>query len=215
MTKKSISGYYSNWSKVKSISIGLVITGFIIWIIFHTGQYVPEGSEDHWQTVLIMYGLMSAMIFGNSDIRNKLYNVELLRFFPRFILFFLVGVTGFFILLQYYDEFGNSLLNVLNTVPVWLALIHAFVFAAVESAIWQGYLDGKIGHPASELVAGFFHWGVWSGGAISVIISAGLLFTVFSLANYFFADNKNDLAPAIGIHAAWNVVKLGLLFGGV
>lgn len=203
--------YFKNWRKIKSVSFGLVYIFFTLWLIFHTQQYVPEGQQDFWFRVFIGYGILNAVIFGNADMRNKLFDVQFIRFLPRFFIFFGISLIVFYFLLAYLDPFDYTLFEILRTIPLWLGAVHALVFATTESVIWQGFLDYKIGHPWSELVAGVFHWGIWTGGALIVIPSAALLFAMFSTINWYFRKDKKDLAPAIGSHTAFNFIKLGML----
>jgi membrane protease YdiL (CAAX protease family) len=210
--------YLGNAKNVFQISFGLVTVLFLAWLIFHTHQYIPEGDRAFWNGVFISYGVFMSIIYGNADIRNKLFNTPLRKFLPRFMLFFGVSLIAFYFILGFVDPLEHSLFGLLSTIPVWLAMIHAFVFATIESAIFQGFLDEKIGRPASAITAGIFHWGIWTGGAIVVIPSAALLFSGFSFINWYFRKDKNDLAPAIGSHTAFNFVKLGIILstgGGV
>ena len=204
-------GYFKNWKNISQISFGLVYIGFTLWLIFHTKQFVPEGFEDFWWMVFISYGLLNAMIFGSADIRNQLFSVKFFKSLPRFFIFFGLSLFGFYILLSFFDPIQSNFFTLLENIPLWLACIHALVFATTESAIWQGFLDHKIGHPWSELSAGVFHYGIWSGGAVVIIISATLLFAFFSLTNWYFRKNKTDIIPVIAIHTAFNFVKLALL----
>ena len=61
------------------------------------------------------------------------------------------------------------------------------------------------------LSAGIFHYGVWEGGFLVVVLSAGSLFLFFSWINWRFKNGKDDLAPVIGVHTAYNFIKLGIL----
>lgn len=206
-----MKGYFSKWKNILNISIGLVYIGFTLWLIFHTSTYVPEGQQDFWFRVFISYGILNAVIFGSADMRNKLFNVKLTKFLPRFFMWLVIGLVVFFVIMKIADPLEHSFFELLRGVPLWLGLIHAFVFATTESVIWQGYLDDKIGHPWSELTAGIFHFGIWTGGAIIVILGAGLLFALFSFVNWRFRQDKNDLSPAIGTHTAYNIIKLGII----
>lgn len=203
--------YFSQVGKITKVSIGLVATMAFLWIMFHTQQYIPDGQKDYFLTVFLMYGVFGAFVFGNSDTRNKLYNVQFTRFLPRFLIFFSISFILFSIIIAKLNIFDSSYLSFLSGIPLWLAIIHALVYATIESAVWQGYLDDKLGHPWSELSAGLFHFGVWTGGAVLVILSATVLFFIFSFTNWRFRDNQNDLAPAIGVHSAFNIVKLGVM----
>lgn len=192
------------------VSYGLVYVFFLLWLIFNPHLFVPEGQESYWFRVFIGYGLLNALIFSNADMRNKLFNVKLTKFVPRFLIFFFVSIVIFYVILTGFDPFDFRFFEVLSNVPIWLAMIHAMVFATTESVVWQGYLDHKIGAPWSQLTAGVFHVGVWTGSFLFVTFSAGFLFMIFSLTNWYFRKNKDDVIPAIGVHSAFNFVKLGV-----
>jgi hypothetical protein len=210
-------GFFSNWKNITQISIGLVYILFLSWLIFHTLDFVPLEQYDYWFKVFISYGILNALIIGSADIRNKLFSVRLIDFAPRFLMFFSVSIILFYFMLQFIDPTGSSIFTLLTDIPVWLAIIHAFVFATTESVIWQGFLDYKVGVPASAFIAGLFHWGIWEGSAFVVIPAATLLFLFFSFVNWYFRKNTNDVVPAVAVHTAWNLVKLGSLvaLGGV
>lgn len=203
--------YFGHWKNIFSISFGLVYVMFTLWAIFHTQQFVPANLKDFWWGIFISYGVLNSIIFGNADLRNKLFEVTVIKFVPRFLLYFIACFTLFYLISNFIDPLQFSMIVVLKNIPLWLAVIHALIFATTESVIWQGYLDDKIGHPWSELTAGVFHWGIWSGGALVVIPSAALLFMMFSGINWYFRNSKNDLVPAIASHTAFNFVKLGLM----
>lgn len=204
-------GYFDNWKRIKVVSFGLIYVLFLLWLIFHTGQFVPEADKDLWFNYLIGYGLLNALIFGVADVRNKLFDVKLVDFVPRFLIFFFGSLFVFYLLLTYVDPLNTPIFSLLSAVPTYLLILHAMVFATTESAVWQGFLDDKLGHPWSELSAGIFHYGIWTGSPLIVIPSAGLLFAGFSYVNFRFRNSKNDLVPAIASHTAFNFVKLGIL----
>lgn len=201
--------------KAMNISFGIVTVFFLLWLIFHTSQYVPEGREDFWLIIFLSYGILLSLVFGNADLRNKLFDIRFIDSVPRLLMYFFFGLIFFYFLLSFVDPLEGSLFGILSAIPLWLAAIHAFVFATIESVVWQGYLDYKVGLIASPLIAGIFHYGVWTGGAFLVIFSAGLLFLFFSTVNWYFRVNKNDVIPAIGVHTAYNFIKLGILLSVV
>lgn len=211
MTKKP---FFGNWDKIKGISFGLVLVLFNLWIIFHIPEFAPAGQEDVWYRIFISYGMLSTWIFSNADMRSKLFNVKFVKFLPRLALYFGIFLVAFYFLMRYVDPTTGKFTAIVSSIPLHLALAHAFTFASIESTVWQGYLDEAIGRPFSALSAGIFHLFIWSGGAFLVIISASLLFLFFSFVHYYFRKSKSDLAPVIGCHTAYNFVKLGILLGG-
>ncbi len=207
--------YFKDWKKITTVSFGLVYIFFNLWVIFHVPDFVPVQQQSLWFRIFISYGVLNSIIFANADLRNKLFNVKFTKFLPRFAIFFFSFLFIFYFVLNWADPTGSSFMGVLSNVPLWLAVIHALTFATTETVIWQGFLDEKIGHPWSELTAGIFHLFVWTGSAVVVIITASMLFAFFSLVNLYFRNSKNDLAPAIGCHTAFNIVKVGLMAGAV
>lgn len=209
-----VKDFITDFSKIRNLSFGLVYVLFNVWVIFHIPEYFTEGNHEQWYKIFISYGLLNAWIFSNVDMRNKLFNVKAVDFIPRVMIAFFVSIFIFYFVLQVFDPLRHTFFGMLANVPIWLALVHGITFATTESLIFQGYLDGKVGI-WSPIIAGLFHYGVWSGGAIIVIFSAFLLFLLFSLIHLQFRKNKNDLAVVIGAHTAFNFVKLGLsVLGG-
>ncbi len=203
--------FFANSGKILKISIGLVYTLFTLWLIFHTAQYVPVGKSDYWFKIFLAYGLLNALIFGNADLRNKLFNVKFLDFILKFLLFFFLSLFVFFSMNKYFGNvFGASYFTILKSVPLWLACIHSFVFAMTESIVWQGYLDDYVGKLGSAGIFGIFHWGIWEGSAFIVIPLAAILCLFFSFIHWYFRSNVNDFAPVTAVHTAWNYSKLAL-----
>lgn len=209
--------YFSNWKKIFIISYGLVYIFFNLWVIFHIPEFVAYENQDVWFKIFISYGLLNALIFSNADMRNKLFNIKLTDFIPRFIIFLIPSLIFFSIILTRIENVVVSPFDLISQVPLWLGLTHALTFATTESVIWQGYLDHKIGHPWSEMTAGIFHLYIWTGTPLIVFISATLLFAMFSIFHWRFSKSRKDLAPVIAFHTAFNIIKLGLLItlGGI
>lgn len=202
--------FFRNWKNIKNLSLGIVYVLFNLWIIFHD-EYFPEPLREPWIKVLISYGLLNTLIISNADLRNKLFDVNFFKFIPRFFLYLIPFLFIFYFLLIYFDPLYQTSLNqLMQNVPLWLALIHALTFATTESIIWQGFLDEKVGLPWSSLIAGIFHYGIWEGTGIFVILSASLLFLFFSFIHWYFRKNNKDFAPVIACHTAFNLVKIGI-----
>lgn len=202
--------YFKNWKNIFVISYGLVVSLFFLFLIFNTGKFFP-GKEDMFFKIFLSYGLLFSIVYGNTDTRNRLFNIQLRQFAPRFVLFFIGFLLFFYLILSYFDPLKGSLFGLLSQIPIWLLVVHAFVFATIESAFWQGFLDERIGHPWSEISAGVFHMFVWSGNVFIILIGATFLFAFFSFVHWYFRRNKNDLSAVIGCHTAYNYVKLAMV----
>jgi hypothetical protein len=209
---KSLRNYFGGWRNVRNISIGLCYVLFNLWVMLHLPDFFPSDQQTYWFKFMVSYLLLNVFVISNAGLRNKLFNIRLLDFLPRFVFFFAVFLAIFYFLLGWLEPLPSSFTHLLGSVPIWLAMIHGFTVAVTESVVWQGYLDEQLGHPWSELSAGAFHLFVWSGQAFFVILGAGLLFALFSIVNYFYRINKDDLAPAIGVHTAYNYMKLALVY---
>jgi hypothetical protein len=206
------SGFFANWKNIKKISFGLVTTLFLIWLIFNTAHFVPASQKDNMLIAFISYGILGAMVFAFADIRNKLFNINFWKSLPRFFLFFIISLIGFYVILKFTSPVDTSFSELLSSVPVWLAMIHCFVYATIESAVWQGFLDDVVGRIFSCIIAGLFHMFVWGGSVFFAFLGSAILFLIFSFIHYYFRKNKNDLIPVIAVHTAYNIIKLGFFF---
>lgn len=209
--------YFANWQGITKVSFGVFVVILYCFLLFHTFQFVDPSQEQYWWTAVISYTVMFSLVLAVEKARANLFKVTSFDYLLRFLIFY---VPSFFVLswLLQYVPFGDvGVLGLLDSIPPWLLFTHAFVFVVIESCFWQGWLDYPypvgLGHPWSELSAGIFHWGIWLGGALIVIPSATILFFIFSLFNWYFRKNTEDVAPVHGFHTAFNHIKL--LFGGV
>lgn len=207
--------FFSNWQKVKSISFGVVYVMLNIWIMTHITNIAPAGNSNAWWKVYATYGIMSAWVFGNADMRNKLFNVKLIKMLPRLLIFFGISLLLFWVILAKTARIDIMYTQIMTSIPLHLAIAHAFLFATTETVIWQGYLDESIGRVASGISAGIFHMYIWAGAPIIALVGATLLFWFFSYINLRWRQSKDDLAPALGSHIAYNYVKLAVVLGGV
>lgn len=145
--------------------------------------------------------------------RNRLFNVKLINFIPRFILFFGVSLLVLTWVNNLISDINITFVATLTNIPLHLALAHAFVFATTESVIFQGYLTDRLGVVGSSMIAGLFHLFIWPGSLVLVFIGATILFLIFSYVHWYFKKNDNDFGPVIAFHSAYNFTKL-VTFGG-
>ena len=185
--------------KFLSISFGLLTSLLLLWLVFNAFIFNSAELSVLDVVLFLSYGLLGVYVFANADIRNKLYNISFFKSLPRFLLFFAGSLIAFYFLLGVADPLPNTAISIITGVPTWILIIHAFVFATIESAFWQGYLDGKIGIFGSVIVAGLFHMLIWTGAPFQNFIGASLLFLVFSTCHWYFRKNTNDLIPVIAI----------------
>lgn len=199
--------------KFLNISFGLITSLLLLWLIFNSFIFSSSDGELSLLNVItfLSYGMLGVYVFANADIRNKLYNLPFFRSIPRLILFFSVALVGFYFLLGVVDPFPDTALNILTGIPVWILVVFAFVYATIESAFFQGYLDEKWGIFGSMLTAGAFHMLIWTGTPLMNFFGASLLFLFFSSCHWYFRRNRNDLIPVIAIHTAYNFIKLALI----
>jgi len=202
--------YFGNWKKIQGVSYGIVYLLFIMWVIFNLHKFVPSDQQELYFAVFVPYAILNVIIIGSADMRNKLFNVKLIEFLPRLILYTFIFLTLFYFVFARSANDPNSLFGLLGGLPLWLILSQAFIFATTESILWQGYLDDLLGRPFSAISAGVFHMFIWQGEWWFIIVSAGLLFAFFTVVHLFLRKNKNDFAPVIGCHLAYNLIKLGL-----
>ena len=198
--------------KFLNISFGLITSLLLLWLVFNSFIFAGEGDLSVLNVITFLsYGILGVYVFANADIRNKLYNISFFKSLPRFFLFFGIALIGFYFLLGVSDPFPDTALNILKGVPTWILVIHAFVFATIESAFFQGYLDKKIGIFGSVVTAGLFHMLIWAGLPWQNFLGASALFLFFSSAHWYFRKNTDDLIPVIAIHTAYNFIKLAII----
>ena len=200
------------FTKFLSVSFGLVTSLLLLWLIFNSFIFANSTDLSLLNIITFLsYGILGVYVFANADIRNKLYNIPFFRSIPRFLLFFVGALLFFYLIFGVIGSFPDTALSVLKGIPTWVLIVHAFVFATVESAFFQGFLDYKIGIFGSVISAGFFHMLVWTGTPLMNFIGASFVFLFFSSAHWYFRKNKSDLIPVIAIHTAYNFLNLALI----
>lgn len=207
------TSFASNLGNWKFISFGVVWVLWNVWVIFNIPHFAPEGTIDQWYKIFISYNLFTTAILANADMRNKLFNVPIIKFLPKMAMWTGIFFGIFWVILTNVDPFSNSIISAIQGIPIHLALAHAFTFAVSESIIWQGYLDEATNPYVSALIAGAFHMFVWSGAPLLVVFTAGALFLGFSAVHWYLGKKGTDFSAVIGAHAAYNGVKIILLLG--
>jgi len=209
--------------KFKAISFGLVAALFLLWAIFNSFTFVPEGQETKWLLVFLSYGILGTYVFARDDLRDKLFNIGFFRAMIYFIPALIISLIAFYFIFGLVNPLPQVALSILIGIPLWLSAVHAFIFATVETSFWQGHLDGKVGILFSIISAGIFHMFIWTGPAWLNFLGAAFLFLFFSMVHLFFggfkstAQQSKALIITIAVHTAYNFIKLGIILkiGGV
>lgn len=204
------------FKKLKGISFGLVTALFLLWAMFNSSSFVPEGLEKRFFLTFMAYGLLGVYIFGRHDLRAKLQKISLIKALPYFL--FTIAISFFVVsfFLGIVDPLPQTLIATLIGVPFYLQLVNALIFGVVEGSLWQGHLDEKIGIFGSVIVAGFFHMFIWEGNFLVNFIGASVLFLFFSVSYYFLKKRFSvviALVISIGIHVGYNLAKYRMIFG--
>lgn len=202
------------FKKFLSISFGAITGLFLMWSVFNASSFVPAGLEGKWTIVFLSYAVFAIFFLSREDIRSKLGQIP---FFKSLLFLIPSAFASFFVislLLGVRDPFPSLLLNALIGVPLYLQLINAFVFATVETSVFQVYLDEKWGIAFSVFTAGLFHMLVWLGSPLQNFFGASVLFLMFSMV-HLYARKRFGLMGiiiTIGVHLGYNVAKYGILF---
>lgn len=205
-------GFRELWN----ISFGLVASFVLLFAIFNSSSFVPEGEILKYTLAFLGYGILGSYVFARADIRSKLSKISFIKSVPLFLAVF---VPAFFFITFVLNAGGflpETLFTALVGVPVYLQVINAFIFATVEVSFWQGYLDEKIGIMASVIFAGIMHMFIWAGDPFFNLIGASFLFLIFSTFHFF---SKKWFGPyvalimTIALHSAYNLVKYKMIFG--
>lgn len=196
--------------KLYSISFGLFASLFLLWLLFNSASFVPEGQDLKFTLAFLGYGILGSYVFARQDIQSKLAKVKLISAIPVFLVCFVLVYFLFVYLFGLYDLFPNPLFVALVGVPFYLQALNVFVFATIETSFWQGLLDRKLGILGSILTAGFFHMFIWDGTLLLNFIGASVLFFVFSLVNFYarrYVSSGMALIIVIAVHSAFNLIK--------
>ncbi len=211
--------------KLLGVSFGLFASLFLLWSLFNSSSFIPEGLGEVYLFAFFGYGLVGVYVFGRQDLQSKLKDVTLLRSIPYFLVFSVGTFFLFSVLLGMVDPFPQTFMSALVGVPLYLQLSNALIFGVVETSFWQGYLDSKRGILFSMIVAGFFHMFIWDGTLLENFLGSALLFGGFSTVNfyakrYFRNTGRSEkiavalaLIVTIAVHVGYNLAKYRLIFG--
>ena len=210
--------------KLGSISFGLVASLFLLWTLFNSSSFVPEGQELKYTLAFLGYGVLGVYVFGRQNLRTKLSDISFIYSLPFLLVSTFLSFLFFTFLLNLSDPLPSAFLYGLAGIPVYIQLSNSLIFSVVETSFWQGHLDQKIGILGSMITAGFFHMFIWNGSLFVNFIGASLLFGMFSLVNVSsrrllksngFSSSRAvvlSLILTIGFHAGYNMAKFGVLF---
>jgi hypothetical protein len=202
------------FKKLSTISFGLVASIFLLWAMFNSASFVPAGQGVRYALIFLGYGVLGSYVFTHTDINTSLFRTPFFKNIPRFLFYFAIS---FFVTYSLFRVSGVSFLSsavsIFAGVPLYLMMIHAFIFATVESMFWQGFLDKRVGILFSALIAGLFHMFIWEGGVLTNLFASAFLFFIFSTAHHYINKSykSENLVPVIAIHTAYNFIQLGLI----
>jgi len=183
---------------------------FFIWLLLANAfllvsapAIAPPDQVEHFQTALIVYMLLTTA-FMSLVPRQPWMKVNL----NQAIIWFTGGFIVTVILLTSIREIPRFFASMQLTGPVFLTVFHAIVVATNETWIFQGFLPILVGPLISCAAFSIFHFAAYGGAwpALATAFIAGLLF-------YFIARRFN-IWLAVSIHAAYNVVILGIFTMG-
>ena len=203
------------FDRLKSISFGFVASLFLLWLLFNSNSFVPEGQELKYTLAFLGYGLLGSYTFAREDVKARLNEISFIKAFPIFsgvMIASFIGISSFLGL----QSTPDSVLYALVGIPIYLQALNSFVFALVETSFFQVIIQEKEGLFLSALMGGFFHMLVWNGTALANFIGASILFFVFGLV-YYFAKRRFGIPVAliitIAFHSGYNLAKYRGVFG--
>lgn len=214
MVKYRKRPFLYGWRKIVNVSFGMVAVTFLLFMVFNYSEYISV--EDQWPTFLffLSYSVLIAVYFSNADVRNIWFGVKFRHFIPRFFVFFVPSFIILFVIMKSIFGLTSSVpfYNLVFEVPIIILLMFFFVVSALETAVWQGFLDDPdksgVGLPYSSLLAGLFHMNTWEGPILLVVFSSGLLFLGLSYFNWLFRKDRFDVVPAMALHFAFDLAFL-------
>ena len=201
------------FGKLKTISFGTVTALILFFVIFNASAFIPEVDQLKYILIFLSYGIFGSYLFARQDIQSKLTNISVWKAIPIFAIFFFATLLILYFLLGFANPFPQTFLSVLAGVPLWLLICMAFIFATVETSMFQGILYKQAGFIGSAIIAGFFHMFVWTGSLMTNLLASTGLFLTFNLCHHWFDKKGKTLIPVIAIHTAYNFIILGIILG--
>lgn len=208
--------FFYGAGKILKVSFGTLTIAYLLFMIFNYYEYIPVDKQGSYLIMFMSYALLTAVVFGNADIRNVLFKIKATTFLKRFALHFIPLFVIFYLIMSALE--GVDVLpfrDVIVGLPIYIILTAFFIYAVLESAVWQGYLDNwnksGVGVPWSSISAGIFHLNVWPGPWWLVVPTATIWFMCISYYNHRFKKFEDDIVPAVAFHTAFELAFLLIL----
>lgn len=183
---------------------------FVIWILvaqafllINAETIAPAGQADVLRTILIVYMLLQTAFFRFSPRVPGLtmnLNMAIVWLVSAFVVtaFVLAGIRGLVTGMLQVQAYAMG-------APLFLVILHTLVVAVCEELIFRGFLPLLITPFLAQIAFGLFHASAY-GFAPMMILTA-------IIAGFFFyiVMRKTNIWVPMGIHAAYNLVVLGVL----
>lgn len=200
---------------ITKLSLVPILALVNLFLLFNVGAFVPADQVGKYQNLIIVYSL--ALVIARVFIPGRAKFTQERDIGLNIFLFFLglVLTTLFLKGIQNLPNFGISTYiefaaGSVGAIALIQAVTQVSIVAYVEEYIFRGmlpkYIPGFVGIVLSQLAFGFFHYFAYAGslGTIFIAVIAGFVF-------YGAARLSNSLYLAVGMHAAYNLVLMGVV----
>ena len=191
---------------LSSIPKAIRKTPFYVWLLLaqaallvNASVIAPAEEVGRFQTVLLVYMVLTTAFLALTP-KQPWMRANL----NQAVAWFTGGFVGGVLLLTSFQALPRFFGALSVSGPVYLTLTHALVVAVSEEWIFRGFLPALITVIPAQIAFGVFHFAAYGGNwwAMLIAIVAGFLF--YAIARY------TNIWTAIGIHAAYNTVILGI-----
>jgi membrane protease YdiL (CAAX protease family) len=224
---------------IASISVGLVIFGFQLWLLFNASSLAPANPEA-LERLVLKYVIALALVFSldtYSRIKTEksLFNISIVKGLPKYV----ATLTATIVILRFIGGLIRgtafpSILSLLSADFVPIIIANALIIAIAEEQIFRGFFANELSSRGMKLwqvalitsiAFGLFHWSVDYGNwvAMGVHTIMGLMFFYVSRNGLpvlsrvkigkerpFGASPDTQMTNA-GFHGGWNLFVLGFI----
>jgi len=188
-------------AKLRQLPLTIWMFIALAFMFVNASAFVPQGEMERFRSVMTIYMIMLLLFLPYAK-KAVGYQLNLNK-----AIAYLAG--GFVITVFVMTAFRAVIPALAGQTyvvgaPIYFLVLHIFVVAFSEEMIFRGALSTLITPIPAAVAFGVFHVSAYGGSISSIFVAivAGLVF--------FVIMKKTNIWAAIGVHAGWNSVMLGI-----
>lgn len=167
-------------------------------MLINPGFFFPADKAEHFRFVVLIYLVFLAISIALPDLRLRLFSVSLRKALPKALFFGVITylVTFLIALFLVNKPFVGGL-------SFGVVALDSFIIAVSEENMFRVVLPYFISNFASNSLFSLFHWQVYGGNVLALVM--------MFLLGYVWTYIKEKFSPKDGVanmgsHAGWNMV---------